>query len=60
MGKDEAAVVDADLKLKTLDNLYIVDASVMPTLTAGPIHAAVLAIAETFARTMIAKTEEAR
>ncbi|TDH38397.1 pyridoxine 4-oxidase [Pseudohoeflea suaedae] len=59
MGKDEAAVVDADLKLRPLDNLYIVDASVMPTLTAGPIHAAVLAIAETFARTMIARNEDA-
>ena len=59
MGKDEAAVVDADLKLKALDNLYVVDASVMPTLTAGPIHAAVLAVAETFTRTMIANAREA-
>lgn len=50
MGKDKDAVVDPDLKLKSLDNLFVVDASVMPTLTAGPIHAAVLAIAETFAR----------
>ncbi len=52
MGKDTDAVVDADLLLKALDNLFVVDASVMPGLTAGPIHAAVLAIAETFARTM--------
>lgn len=51
MGKDAAAVVGPDLRLKTLDNLFVVDASVMPSLTAGPIHAAVLAIAETFART---------
>lgn len=51
MGKDEAAVVDSDLRLRGLDNLHVVDASVMPGLTAGPIHAAVLAIAETFART---------
>jgi choline dehydrogenase-like flavoprotein len=50
MGKDPNAVVDADLRLKTLDNLFVVDASIMPNLTAGPIHAAVLAIAETFAR----------
>lgn len=49
MGKDEMSVVDPDLRLKSLDNLYVVDASVMPSLTAGPIHAAVLAIAETFA-----------
>ncbi|MBX3581078.1 MAG: GMC family oxidoreductase [Rhizobiaceae bacterium] len=50
MGKDADAVVDPDLRLKSLDNLFVVDASVMPSLTAGPIHAAVLAIAETFAR----------
>lgn len=52
MGKDTDAVVDANLRLKALDNLFVVDASIMPSLTAGPIHAAVLAIAETFARTM--------
>nr|WP_272211563.1 GMC family oxidoreductase [Marinicella sp. W31]MDC2877458.1 GMC family oxidoreductase [Marinicella sp. W31] len=52
MGKDDDAVVDPDLRLKSLDNLHVVDASVIPSLTAGPIHAAVLAIAETFARTI--------
>ena len=50
MGRDPDAVVDANLRLKALDNLFVVDASIMPNLTAGPIHAAVLAIAETFAR----------
>lgn len=54
MGKDAGAVVDADLRFKGLDNLFVVDASVLPNLTAGPIHAAVLAIAETFAREMTA------
>lgn len=52
MGQDDTSVVDPTLRLRSLDNLYVVDASVMPSLTAGPIHAAVLAIAETFARTM--------
>ena len=52
MGKDANAVVDSDLRLRALDNLFVVDASIMPCLTAGPIHAAVLAIAETFARTV--------
>jgi pyridoxine 4-oxidase len=52
MGKDADAVVDSDLRLKALDNLFIVDASIMPSLTAGPIHAAVLAIAETFSQTV--------
>ncbi|WP_102960790.1 GMC family oxidoreductase [Mangrovicella endophytica] len=49
MGSDGQAVVDADLRLKAIDNLFVVDASVMPSLTTGPIHAAVLAIAEAFA-----------
>lgn len=53
MGHDAHSVVDADLKLRGLDNLYVVDGSVLPSLTAGPIHAAILAIAETFARQMI-------
>ncbi|MHA7969832.1 GMC family oxidoreductase [Rhizobium sp. CAU 1783] len=50
MGKDDAAVVDSSLRLRGLDNLYVVDGSVLPGLTAGPIHAAIQAIAETFAR----------
>lgn len=49
MGKDEMSVVDANLRLRGLDNLYVVDGSVLPSLTAGPIHAAVQAIAENFA-----------
>jgi pyridoxine 4-oxidase len=55
MGTDAGAVVDANLRLNGLDNVFVVDASVMPTLTAGPIHAAVLAIAETFARSILAE-----
>jgi choline dehydrogenase-like flavoprotein len=31
-----------------IDNLWIVDASVIPEITAGPIHASVIAIAESF------------
>lgn len=52
MGRDDTAVVDPDLRVKGFDNLFVVDASIMPSLTTGPIHAAVLAIAETFARTV--------
>jgi pyridoxine 4-oxidase len=43
------SVVDADLKLQGFEGLHVVDASVIPSITSGPIHAAVLAIAETFA-----------
>lgn len=49
MGSDGDAVVDADLKVRGIDNLYVVDAAVIPSITSGPIHAPVLAIAETFA-----------
>jgi pyridoxine 4-oxidase len=48
MGKDDRSVVDSDLRLRGLDNLYVVDGSVLPGPTAGPIHAAVQAIAESF------------
>ncbi|MBS7543110.1 GMC family oxidoreductase [Ancylobacter oerskovii] len=49
MGADADSVVDAALKLRGFDGLSIVDASVIPAITSGPIHAAILAIAETFA-----------
>ena len=49
MGADGDSVVDSDLKLRNVESLYVVDASVIPTITSGPVHAAVLAIAETFA-----------
>ncbi len=49
MGRDERAVVDPDLRARGLDNLFVVDASVIPKLPAGPVNAAVVAIAETFA-----------
>lgn len=48
MGADDAAVVDARLRLQGLDNLFVVDASVIPSITSGPVHASVLAIAEQF------------
>ena len=46
MGLDALSVVDPDLKLRGLDNLYVVDASVFPSLPSGPINAAVVAVAE--------------
>ncbi|WP_431219995.1 GMC family oxidoreductase [Leifsonia xyli] len=51
MGAEDAAPVTPGLALRALDGCYVVDASVIPSITAGPVHAAVLAIAETFART---------
>ena len=46
MGAGDHAVVDGDLRVHGLDNLYVVDASVIPTITTGPVNAAVTAIAE--------------
>ncbi len=43
---DELAVVDTELKLRGVDGLRIVDASVMPDLPSGNINAAVMMIAE--------------
>jgi pyridoxine 4-oxidase len=54
MGSDDAAPVTRDLALRALDGCYVVDASVIPSITAGPVHAAVLAIAESFASTFAA------
>jgi len=51
MGRSDDAPVTPDLRFRGLDGLRVVDASVIPAITAGPVHAAVLAIAESFAST---------
>ncbi len=43
---DNSSVVDGNLCVHGVDNLRVVDASVMPSLTSGNINAAVVAIAE--------------
>ena len=46
MGSDEKSVVDHQLKVRGVNNLRVVDASVMPDIISGNIHAPVLMIAE--------------
>jgi choline dehydrogenase-like flavoprotein len=48
MGSDAESVVGPDLKLHGLDGLYVCDASVMPSITTGPVNAAIVAVAERF------------
>jgi choline dehydrogenase len=46
MGYDDMSVVGSDLKVHGVENLRVVDASVMPFITNGNIYAPVMMIAE--------------
>jgi choline dehydrogenase len=46
MGIDEDAVVDGELRVRGLDGLRVIDASVMPTVISGNTNLPVLAMAE--------------
>jgi choline dehydrogenase len=46
MGEDAAAVVDARLRVRGLDALRVIDASIMPAVVSGNTNAAVFALAE--------------
>jgi choline dehydrogenase-like flavoprotein len=46
MGSDDKAVVDLDLRVRGVESLRVIDASVMPDLVSTNINACVLMIAE--------------
>jgi len=56
MGYDEMSVVDSQLKVHGIDNLWVVDASIMPTVTNGNIYSPILMIGEKAADNILGNT----
>jgi choline dehydrogenase len=56
MGSDDGAVVDTHLHVRGVEGLRVADASVMPTITSGNIHAPVMMIAERASDMILADT----
>jgi choline dehydrogenase len=55
MGSDPTSVVDPQLRVRGVEGLRVIDASVMPTVTSANTNAASLMIGERGARLVLAR-----
>jgi choline dehydrogenase len=56
MGTNEMAVTDADAKVHGLENVRVVDASIMPEIVTGNLNSPVIMIAEKLSDTILGRT----
>jgi len=59
MGRDAMAVVDDELKVRGVERLRVIDASVMPRITSGNTNAPTYVIAEKGARALLRSAKSA-